>query len=138
MLLGITTWLQPLSNIREALSFDQTNPVLHLKLGTLLKKQGNWSGAFNAFSEATQLSASYADAWRERGIAENKLYIEDDTQKLSTGETSLSKATTLNPDDFDAYASLGGVLKRAREDTTRRSSCTAGRPNCPTGTPIRS
>lgn len=98
---------------RETLRSARANPVLHLKLGTLLKDQGDWSGALAAFNEATELSASYADAWRERGIAENKLYWRADVSEgLPSGETSLSKATTLNPDDFDAYASLGGVLKR--------------------------
>ena len=98
---------------REALNFDEANPLIHLKLGTLLKDQNDWAGALTAFSDATRLSASYADAWRERGVAENKLYAQAALPgELPTGEASLSRATTLNPDDFDAYASLGGVLKR--------------------------
>lgn len=98
---------------REVVRLDRTNPVLHLKLGTLLKDQGNWGGALLEFSESARFSPGYADAWREKGIAENKLYCQPGASaELPTGEASLTKATSLNPDDFDAYASLGGVLKR--------------------------
>lgn len=51
-------------------------------------------------------------AWRERGIAENKLA--DAEQILAGfGAESLRRSVALNANDFDAHASLGGVLKRA-------------------------
>jgi tetratricopeptide (TPR) repeat protein len=50
---------------------------------------------------------------REKGIAENKLFIKNKRpQDLPTGEASLHASIALHPDDYDAHASLGGVLKR--------------------------
>ncbi|HEY5140896.1 MAG TPA: hypothetical protein VIJ25_16510, partial [Methylococcales bacterium] len=56
---------------------------------------------------------NYADALREKGIAENKLFIKNNRPSdLPTGEDSLHASIALHPDDYDAHASLGGVLKR--------------------------
>src|SRR5450759_1442540 len=79
------------------------------------------------------LSESYADAWREKGIAENKLAFRlasrTNTVPQSNpapGEADLLRAIELNASDFDAWASLGGVLKRAgRFDEARESYQTA-------------
>jgi hypothetical protein len=62
------------------------------------------------------VAPNYSEAWREKGIVENKL-AQIARAALNTnpapGEASLRRATELNPKDFDAFASLGGVLKRA-------------------------
>jgi tetratricopeptide (TPR) repeat protein len=49
--------------------------------------------------------------WREKGVAESVLSRKADW-KGETGESSLRKALELNPDDYDGWASLGGVLRR--------------------------
>lgn len=83
-----------------------------MKLGLLLKDQGQWEEAFALFTAITADLPDYAEAWRERGIAENKL-AGDERAKEGFGEASLRTAIGFNANDFDAYASLGGVLKRA-------------------------
>ncbi len=98
---------------REAVRVDAHNPTLHHELGLLLKGLGNWEGALAAFTAAVTHAPAYADAHREKGIAENKLFQQrGDAQELTTGEESLQQAVALNPDDFDAFASLGGIFKR--------------------------
>ena len=98
---------------REAVQADDTNPVLRLKLGLLLKNQGNWQAALEQFSKAVAYSPTYSEAHLERGIAENKLFTK--TGEPPDGEDSLRRAVELNPKDFDALASLGGVLKRKEQ-----------------------
>jgi tetratricopeptide (TPR) repeat protein len=72
---------------------------------------------------------SYAEAWREKGIAENKLAQEGiaagTEPPLSSplpGEEALRRAIQLNPGDFDALASLGGVLKAAHRYAEAREA----------------
>lgn len=98
---------------REAVLADGNNSTLHHELGLLLKLQGNWHGALAEFQMATSLAPAYADAQREKGIAENKLFQQSSpSYNLSIGEEALRHAIALNPEDFDAYASLGGIYKR--------------------------
>jgi tetratricopeptide (TPR) repeat protein len=54
---------------------------------------------------AVRLAPEWPDAWREKGIAEGKL-------KMPEARASLERAVRLNPHDYDALSSLGGVLKR--------------------------
>ena len=51
-------------------------------------------------------SPTTLDAWREKGIQEARL------TKNARGEDALRKAIELNPYDFDALASLGGILRK--------------------------
>jgi Flp pilus assembly protein TadD len=88
------------------------NSIIRQKLGLLLKEQGAWEEALIHFDAATTNTPLYADAWRELGIAENKLFTKN--KSSATGEESLRSAIRLNPNDFDALACLGGILKRAR------------------------
>ena len=60
----------------------------------------------------TDMLPDYAEAWRERGIAENKLAGTERAEDAK-GEASLRRSIALNANDFDAHASLGGILKRA-------------------------
>jgi tetratricopeptide (TPR) repeat protein len=101
---------------RKAVAADPGNNLLHLRLGLLLKDDGRWPEALEEFNKAIVAASTYAEAYREKGIAENKLYQK--AQKagradgMSNGIPSLKKAVELNPDDYDAHASLGGALKR--------------------------
>jgi Flp pilus assembly protein TadD len=104
-------------HFEDAVRIAPNNPLLAVRLGLLLKEQGRWEGAREQFNRAARLSPTYADAHREKGIAENKLYEAvrrggRDVTAMATGEASLRTAITLSPDDFDALASLGGLLKR--------------------------
>jgi tetratricopeptide (TPR) repeat protein len=88
---------------------------LRVGLGLLLKDAGEWRVALEQFSTAVNLSPTYAEALREKGIAEDKLHYSAQADPASpTGEGSLLRAIAVNPDDFDAMASLGGVLKRQK------------------------
>jgi len=106
-------WPKAIEIYREAVASDPGNYSLRLRLGLFLKDRGLWPDALEQFAAAVQAETKYSDAWREQGIAENKVYIKDGRPAgRQTGETSLRKAIELNPSDYDALASLGGVLKR--------------------------
>jgi Flp pilus assembly protein TadD len=96
--------------LRQAVRANPTNAMSHVKLGILLKEYGgNWNEALEHFNAAVQAASNYADAYREKGIAEGKL------NQSVEAERSLRKAIELNPTDFDALAGLGGILKRKDE-----------------------
>lgn len=93
--------------LRQAVQADLQDVLTPVKLGIVLKENGgNWAEAASLFSRATKDAPGYADAWRELGIAQGKLGHSDEAEKC------LRKAIELNPTDFDAFASLGGILKR--------------------------
>ncbi len=95
---------------RDAVAADSDNHLVRLGLGLLLKNRGDWPEALEQFTRAAALAPDYGEAHREKGIAENKIFRESGAGP--DGEESLRKAVELNPQDFDALASLGGVLKR--------------------------
>jgi tetratricopeptide (TPR) repeat protein len=100
---------------RQAVQIGSDNAKLRVELGLLLKDAGKWEAALEQFSTAASLSPTYAEAQREKGIAEDKLHYATGADPNSpTGESSLLKAIALNPHDFDAMASLGGALKRQK------------------------
>ncbi|MCC5612873.1 hypothetical protein LC612_40865 [Nostoc sp. CHAB 5834] len=100
---------------REAIQIDLSNPTLHLEVGLLYKDEGAWEEAEEAFSKAISRAPTYSDAHRELGIAQNKIYCRPSSNPtVPTGEYPLIKAISLNSEDFDAYASLGGIYKRLR------------------------
>src|SRR5262245_53986408 len=98
---------------RRASTADPGNNLLYLRLGLLLKDDGKWPEALDQFEKPIAATPEYAEAWRERGIARNKLYK---TAKrppgVPTGIDDLKRARELGPDDYDAHASLAGALKR--------------------------
>lgn len=110
-------WTGAMDIYRSAVAAAPDNPLPRMKLGLLCRDRGIWDEALEQFTAATVASPSYGEAWREKGIVENKI-AQNAKQPLDTnpapGETSLRRAIELNGRDFDALASLGGVLKRAR------------------------
>jgi tetratricopeptide (TPR) repeat protein len=82
------------------------HPMVKLKLGLLHKDHGDFERALQLFSSALQDDPEYAPAWRERGIAENLMGI--------GGGAALAEAIRLDPQDFDAFASLGGALTQEK------------------------
>lgn len=101
-----------INTLRDLVKRPDATALDRMKLGLLLKDQGQRVEALALFTAITADLPDYAEAWRERGIAENKL-AGDERAKEGVGETSLRTAISLNANDFDAHASLGGVLKRA-------------------------
>jgi MinD-like ATPase involved in chromosome partitioning or flagellar assembly/tetratricopeptide (TPR) repeat protein len=102
-----------IAEYRSVLRLDPDNVTVRLRLGLLLRDDGAWREALEQFDQAVALAPGNGDAWREKGIAENKLFgrkVRRDNEP--DGRASLQRAIELNPDDFDALASLGGVLKR--------------------------
>jgi tetratricopeptide (TPR) repeat protein len=98
---------------RQALGGDPGNNLLYMRLGLLLKDDGRWQDALEQFDKAIAAAAAYAEAYREKGIAENKLYQKAGRPAgMPNGIEALKKAVELNPDDYDAHASLAGALKR--------------------------
>jgi tetratricopeptide (TPR) repeat protein len=95
-----------IAKLRQALSVGQGNALIHVRLGILLRDNGDLQAAVREFTTATELQRDYADAWREKGIQEARL------TKNAQGEDALRKAIELNPHDFDALASLGGILRK--------------------------
>lgn len=96
---------------RKAIELNPANFTLRLEVGLLLRDAGNWLQAVEALDEAVRLEPSSAAAWRELGVSLNKLHALDNNEPR-TGEEELRRAVDLDPHDFDAWASLGGVLKR--------------------------
>jgi tetratricopeptide (TPR) repeat protein len=100
-----------LQKYEEAIQNDGQNALLRMRAGLLYRDHGGRFGeALKHFVAATAIDPQYGEAWRERGIAENKL---EGKREPRAGLASLERAVERNPSDFDALASLGGVLKRA-------------------------
>jgi tetratricopeptide (TPR) repeat protein len=97
-----------IATLRRANRLIKGNALIHMRLGVLLRDHGGDKEALKEFIAATELQVDYSDAWRERGIIEARLF------KDSQGEASLRQAIRLNPEDFDALASLGGVLRKSK------------------------
>ncbi len=95
-----------IATLRRAVKLGGGNALLHMRLGLLLQQQGDLKGAVDEFTTATILQPGYSDAWRERGVQQARI------TKNAEGEDSLREAIRLNPEDFDALASLGGVLRK--------------------------
>ncbi len=116
-------------HLAEAVAVEPANGLLRIELGLLQKELGHWPEAVEQFAAATDRMPSHGPAWRERGIAENKLFGKGKGD--ADGESSLRRAIELDEEDFDALASLGGVLKRAKRleearDAYRRSFDVSG------------
>jgi Flp pilus assembly protein TadD len=110
-------WPGAMEIYRNAVAADPNNPLPRMKLGLLCRDRGIWDEALEQFTGATAASPDYGAACREKGIVENKL-AQIAKQPMDTnpapGEASLRRAIEINGKDFDAFASLGGVLKRAK------------------------
>jgi tetratricopeptide (TPR) repeat protein len=101
---------------RQAVAIAPDNPLPRMKLGLLCRDRGIWEEALEQFTRASEIAPDYAEAWRERGIVENKVAAVAKrplNADPAPGEASLRRAVAINDKDFDAHASLGGVLKRA-------------------------
>ena len=110
-------WNGAMDAYRQAITIDPNNPLARMKLGILCRDREIWEEALEQFTRAASVAPGYGEAWREKGIVENKI-AQSAKRAMDTdpapGESSLRRAIEINSKDFDAYASLGGVLKRAK------------------------
>jgi tetratricopeptide (TPR) repeat protein len=110
-------WADAIDAYRKATHIDPGNCRLRLRLGLFLKDRGQWEEALKEFDASIDAEPTYGDGWREKGIAENKLFVTRGRPAgAANGEESLRKAVTLNAADYDAWASLGGVIKREADN----------------------
>lgn len=117
-------WAKARATYLRALELQPTNPLIRIRLGVLLKDQGAWNEALDQLEQALALSPDSAVAWREKGIVQHK---RDGTHDPQAGVDALGRAIALDPVDYDALASLGGIRKRQRNldaarDLYRRAS----------------
>lgn len=110
-------------NYWSALRFDPLNIIARMRLALTLKGQGKHYEALGEFTMITKLAPNYGEAWREKGVAEGliarKIPANDRPKWLPDGYDALKRATLLIPEDFDTWASLGGMFKNVRQDLVR-------------------
>jgi tetratricopeptide (TPR) repeat protein len=100
-----------IAKLRQAVAAGQGNALVHVRLGLLLRDHADLDGAVAQFTAATTLQPDYSDAWREKGIQQARM------TNNAEGEAALREAIRLNPNDFDALASLGGIQRKTnRQD----------------------
>jgi tetratricopeptide (TPR) repeat protein len=109
------------SNYWAAAQMQPADPLVRMRLGLTLKRLGRHHDALDEFTTVTRLSPEYGEAWREKGVVEGliarKLPADERPSWLHDGQASLERATQLNPEDFDAWASLAGVMKNVKGDS---------------------
>lgn len=112
----LSDWTTATDKYSEALRASPKNMMVYMKRGLIYRDQGEWAEAVADFTKVVELSPEYAEAHREKGIAENKAYNSrrPDARPpgMPSGEESLLRAIELKADDYDALSSLGGVYKR--------------------------
>lgn len=86
---------------------------LVMKQVLMYRDRGAWTDVIREADAVLAHRPDYSDAHREKGIAENKLWVSSGSPAgMATGVGSLLKAIALSPRDYDTHASLGGALKR--------------------------
>lgn len=100
-----------IAHLRRAVDVSGGNPLSLLRLGLLLRDSGEPREALLQFQSAVGKAPEYSEAWREKGVTENNLSRKPGWTGPN-GEDALREAIRLNGNDFDALASLGGVLRR--------------------------
>ncbi len=97
----------------RALEDDPGNTIARIRLayleGRMARNPGDWQHVARTLQAAVDEVPSHGPAWRELGVAWRRL------GRLDMAARCLRRATELEPDDHDALASLGGVLKLRAE-----------------------
>ena len=99
---------------------NPNNMIARMKLGLVLAAEGSVFESHEEFATLTRLFPDYAEAWREKGVAESKIIrnFDDKTRKTWAPHVlkSFETSTTLGPDDADAWSAWGGVLRRVDDE----------------------
>src|SRR5215475_13101632 len=66
-------WPGAMDVYRKAIAIDPRNPLPRMKLGLLCRDRGLWDDALEQFSAASEAMKNYGEAFREKGIVENKI-----------------------------------------------------------------
>jgi tetratricopeptide (TPR) repeat protein len=110
-----------ISKLTEAVRGDPGNALSRVKLGILLKDQGELDDAHQHFMKAIAIDPHFGEAYREKGVIESLWYRKSKSPELAkSSEAALTRAVELNPRDFDALATLGGLFRRLNENARAR------------------
>jgi tetratricopeptide (TPR) repeat protein len=103
--------------LTEAVKGDSGNALSHVKLGILLRDQGELDDAHRHFMQAIAIDPNFGEAHREKGVIESLWCRKSKSPDMAkSSEAALERAIELNPRDFDALASLGGLFRRLGEN----------------------
>ncbi|MEM7238667.1 MAG: tetratricopeptide repeat protein [Pseudomonadota bacterium] len=102
------------------LRIDPTHVIARMKLGQLLKEEGNVLEAHGELAALVRQERDYAEAWRELGVVESLIVrnFPEATRARHAQQAirAFDRATTINPQDADAWASWGGILRRIGDE----------------------
>ena len=104
----------------KAKEIDNTNALIHNRLGFVYLKMEDMSAAIAAFKKATDLDPSLPEAHNNLGALYNQ------ARDYTTAAEVLRKAVALAPRFFEAYLNLGNALRGGKnfkdaEDAYRRA-----------------
>lgn len=89
----------------KAKEIDDTNALIHNRLGFVYLKMDNMSSAIAAFKKATELDPNLPEAHNNLGALYNQ------ARDYATATEMLRKAVALAPRFFEAYLNLGNALR---------------------------
>ena len=104
------------TNYENAIRDHDAGPLIRQRVAVLYRDMEAWKRAIPHLQAIIAALPTYGEAYRELGIAQNKVYsaaARKGATDLPTGETALRRAIELSPTDYDAYAALGGLLRRS-------------------------
>jgi tetratricopeptide (TPR) repeat protein len=110
-----------IAKLTDAANGDPGNALSRVKLGILLKDQGELDDAHQHFVKAIAIDPNFGEAHREKGVIESLWYRRSKSPDMAkSSEAALERAIELNPRDFDALASLGGLFRRLGDNARAR------------------
>ena len=92
----------------KAKEIDDTNALIHNRLGFIYLKMDDMSSAIAAFKKATELDPNLPEAHNNLGALYNQ------ARDYATATEVLRKAVALAPRFFEAYLNLGNALRGAK------------------------
>ena len=78
--------------------------MVHVMLGTILGRSGNYDKAMEHFNEAIKINPSYAPAYYDIGLLYQKKKISGEAER------NYKTALRLNPEHYPSYTNLGALL----------------------------
>jgi protein O-mannosyl-transferase len=100
-------WRDGETLFRRALSVTHGNYVAYAGLGTVLRSEGRFDDAIEAYGEAIRWAPRFPEAYA--GLGETLLAV----NRPDEAATALAEAVRLKPTDPNSYLNLGSALSRA-------------------------